>query len=261
MPAEEIVLFEESEGIATITLNRPERRNALSVAAAERLHDLWEEIDQGVDIRVVILTAAACGTFCAGVDLKEASELRASRGIDVLTLIRDPFHERMRKVRVPIIAAMTGHFPAGGFMISLNADLRIVLAGTSGGITKAKRGRGSPWAMPLLWQMPQPVLMEMVLTGEQTVERLHALGFVNHVEPTVEAVTARARMLAETIRDNAPLLVAAGKQPILRTMDLVAPKGLNKQNGYTNMSMRATMRRKGRGPSPRSACPYGPANS
>lgn len=227
MPAEEIVLFEVSEGIATITLNRPERRNALSVAAAERLHDLWEEIDRRDDIRVVILTAAPCGTFCAGMDLKEASELRASRGIDVLTLIRDPFHERMRKVRVPIIAAMTGHFTAGGFMISLNADLRVGLAGTSGGITEAKRGRGSPWAMPLLWQMPQPVLMEMVLTGEvQTVERLHALGFVNHVEPTVEAVTARARMLAETIRDNAPLSVAAGKQSILRTMDLGCAEGL-----------------------------------
>lgn len=221
MTEKEIVLFDVSEGIATITLNRPERRNALSVAAAERLFDLWEEVDGRQDIRVVILTAAACGTFCAGMDLKEASELRASRGIDVLTMIRDPFHERMRKVRVPIIAAMTGHFTAGGFMISLNADLRVGLAGTSGGITEARRGRGSPWAVPLLWQMPQPVLMEMVLTGEvQSVERLHRLGFVNHVEPDLEAVMARARALAQTIRDNAPLSVAAGKQSILRTMDL-----------------------------------------
>lgn len=226
MPADEIVLFEESEGVATITLNRPERRNALSVAAAERLYDLWEKVDRRDDIRVVILTAAACGTFCAGMDLKEASELRANSGVDVLTLIRDPFHQRMREVRVPIIAAMTGHFAAGGFMISLNADLRVGLAGTSGGITEAKRGRGSPWAMPLLWQMPQPVLMEMVLTGElKTVERLQSLGFVNYVEPTVEAVLARAQALAETIRDNAPLSVSAGKQSILRTMDVGCAEG------------------------------------
>lgn len=227
MPADEIVLFGVSEGIATITLNRPERRNALSVAAAERLYDLWEEVDRRDDIRVVILTAAACGTFCAGMDLKEANELRASRNVDVLTLIRDPFHERMRKVRVPIIAAMTGHFAAGGFMISLNADLRVGLAGTSGGITEAKRGRGSPWAMPLLWQIPQPVLMEMMLTGElQTVERLQSLGFVNHLEPTVEAVLTRAQALAETIRDNAPLSVSAAKQSILRTMDVGCAEGL-----------------------------------
>src|SRR5690606_35499251 len=128
------------------------------------------------------------------------------------TMIRDPFHERMRKVRVPIIAAMTGHFTAGGFMLSLNADLRVGLAGTSGGIAEAKRGRGSPWAMPLLWQMPQPVLREVVRTGEpQTVARLHSLGFVNHVEPDLEAVMTRATTLARTIRDNAPLSVAAGK--------------------------------------------------
>jgi enoyl-CoA hydratase/carnithine racemase len=227
MPADEIVLFEVSDGIATITLNRPERRNALSVAAAERLFDLWEEVDGRDDVRAVILTAAACGTFCAGMDLKEASELRASRGIDVLTMIRDPFHERMRKVRAPIIAAMTGHFTAGGFMLSLNADLRVGLAGTNGGITEAKRGRGSPWAMPLLWQMPQPVLMEMVLTGDvQPVERLHTLGFVNYVEADLEAVMTRAGTLAATIRDNAPLSVAAGKQSILRTMDLGCAEGL-----------------------------------
>ncbi len=227
MSAKEIVLFDVSEGIATITLNRPERRNALSVAAAERLFDLWEEVDRREDVRVIILTAAACGTFCAGMDLKEASELRATRGIDVLTMIQDPFHERMRRVRVPIIAAMTGHFTAGGFMLSLNADLRVGLAGTSGGITEAKHGRGSPWAVPLVWQMPQPVLMEMVLTGEvQSVERLHGLGFVNHVEPDVEAVMARASALAQTIRDNAPLSVNAGKRSILRTMDLGCAEAL-----------------------------------
>lgn len=229
MPADETVLFEQAQGIATITLNRPERRNALSVAAADRLHDIWEEVDRRSDIRAVILTAAPCGTFCAGMDLKEASELRATRGVDVLTLIRDPFHERMRKVRVPIIAAMTGHFAAGGFMLSLNADLRVGLSGTKGGITEVKRGRGSPWAMPLLWQIPQPLVMEMVLTGElQTIERLHALGFVNHVEPTVEAVLSRARSIAETIRDNAPLSVAAGKESILRTMDLGCEAGLER---------------------------------
>ena len=224
---EEIVLFEVGEGIATITLNRPERRNALSIAAANRLFDLWEAVDSDPGIRAVVLTAAPCGTFCAGMDLKEASAVKAERGVDVLTLIRAPFHERMRRVRAPIIAAMTGHFAAGGFMLSLNADLRIGLAGTRGGITEAKVGRGSPWAVPLLWQLPQPLFMEMVLTGEtQPIERLHALGFVNHVEPTVEAVRAHARQLAAVIAGNAPLSVAAGKRSILAAMDLGCGAGL-----------------------------------
>lgn len=223
----DVVLFSVDAHIATVTLNRPDRRNALSVASANRLYDLWEEIDQRDDIRAIILTGADCGTFCAGMDLKEAAEIKAQRGVDVLSLIKDPFHERMRAVGKPIIAAMTGHFAAGGMMLSLNADLRVGLAGTTGGITEAKLGRGSPWAMPLLWMLPQPILMEMTLCAALIpIERLLALGFVNYVEPTPDDVRARARALAEQIRDNAPLSVLAAKQSILAAMNLGCERGL-----------------------------------
>lgn len=227
MSEPDVVLLAVDDHIATVTLNRPERRNALSVAAANRLHDLWEEIDQRDDIRAVILTGADCGTFCAGMDLKEAAEIKAQRGVDVLSLIKDPFHERMRSVGKPIIAAMTGHFTAGGMMLSLNADLRVGLAGTMGGITEAKLGRGSPWAMPLLWMLPQPVLMEMTLCATLIpIEQLLALGFINYVEPTPDAVRVRARALAEQIRDNAPLSVFAAKKSILSAMSLGCERGL-----------------------------------
>lgn len=216
-----VVDYAVQDGIATISINRPDRRNALSIAAAERLHALWGEVDADPDVRVVVLTSADCGTFCAGMDLKEAAEIRQRQGIDILKALTDPFYERMREVTKPIIAAMTGHFAAGGMMLCLNADLRVGLAGTSGGITEAKIGRGSPWAMPLLWMLPQPVVMEMVLTGELLpIERLHALGFINHVEPTPDAVRQRAYGLAQRVRDNAPLTVMAGKESILATMDL-----------------------------------------
>ncbi len=227
MTQADVVLFEVDAQIATVTLNRPERRNALSIAAANRLYDIWEEIDGRDDVRAVILTGADCGTFCAGMDLKEAAEVKATRGVDVLTLVKDPFHERMRAVCKPIIAAMTGHFTAGGMMLSLNADLRVGLAGTMGGITEAKLGRGSPWAMPLLWMLPQPMLMEMTLcAGLIPIERFLAVGFVNHVEPTADDVRARARELAEQIRDNAPLSVLAAKESIQATMSLGCQRGL-----------------------------------
>jgi enoyl-CoA hydratase/carnithine racemase len=220
------VLFRVDARIATVTLNRPERRNALSVEAANRLSEIWEEIDRRADILVAILTGADCGTFCAGMDLKEAAEIKRTRGLDVLTFVEDPFHQRMRAVRKPIIAAMTGHFTAGGMMLSLNADLRVGLAGTKGGITEARIGRGSPWAMPLLWMLPQPLLMEMTLcAGLLPIERLVAVGFVNYVEPTPDAVRARARSLAEQIRGNAPLSVTAAKESILTTMNLGCDRG------------------------------------
>jgi enoyl-CoA hydratase/carnithine racemase len=215
------ILFEEADGIATITLNRPEARNALSVGASNRLHEIWEAIDQSASIRAVILTSADCGTFCAGMDLKEAARIKQQRGEDVLTLIKDPMHQRMRRVRQPIVAAMTGHATAGGVLLSLNADLRVGLAGTRLGITEAKMGRGSPWAVPLVSMMPQPILMELVLTGElMPIERFQALGFVNYVEATPDAVRERARALAASIRDNAPLSVMAAKQAVLAAMNL-----------------------------------------
>jgi len=222
----EPVLLAVEAGVATITLNRPERRNALSLASAERLHGLWETLDHHPGVRVIILTSADCGTFCAGMDLKEAAEVQAREGVDILSRMRDPFYERMRAVAKPIIAAMTGHFTAGGMVLALNADVRIGLHGTKGGITEARIGRGSPWAVPLAWMLPQPVLMEMILTGEMVdVERLHALGFVNHLEDTPDAVRARALSIAHRIRDNAPLSVLAGKQTVRTAISLGCDAG------------------------------------
>ena len=215
------VLYAVDSGIATITLNRPEQRNALSIAAAERLHQLWCEIDADDGVRVAVLTGADCGTFCAGMDLKEAAEIRRTTGRDILDVLTDPFYERMRQVKKPIIAAMTGHFAAGGMVLSLNSDLRVGLAGTKGGITEARIGRGSPWAVPLLWMLPQPMVLEMTLTGEMVeIERLHALGFINFVEPTPDEVRKRAYQLAARIRDNAPLTVQAAKASMLAGVSL-----------------------------------------
>ncbi len=219
--AAQAVLYGVESGIATITLNRPERRNALSIAAAERLYQIWSEVDADDSVRVAVLTAADCGTFCAGMDLKEAAEIKRERNCDILDVLTDPFYERMRAVRKPIIAAMTGHFAAGGMVLSLNSDLRVGLAGTKGGITEARLGRGSPWAVPMLWMLPQPILLEMALTGEMmAIERLHALGFVNYVEPTPDAVRHKALQLAASIRDNAPLTVRAGKASLFAAMSL-----------------------------------------
>ncbi|MCC6198519.1 MAG: enoyl-CoA hydratase/isomerase family protein [Burkholderiales bacterium] len=207
------IRFDVANGVASVTLDRPARRNALSIAMSETLFDLWERIDADDAIHAAIVTAADCGVFCAGMDLTEAAAVRTDRGIDILDALRDPFHERMRKVRKPIVAALNGHFTAAGMVLAANADLRVGLAGTRAGITEARVGRGTPWAVPMLWMMPQALLLELVLTAEMIpVERLHAVGFVNYVEPTADAVRERARTLATAIARNAPLSVRAGKE-------------------------------------------------
>ncbi|AOB31369.1 enoyl-CoA hydratase [Bordetella sp. H567] len=224
--AEGQVLLRRDGAIATITLNRPNRRNALSHAANRRLYALWDEVDADPDIRAVVLTSADCGTFCAGMDLKEAAALRASTGKDILQLLDDPFYERMRSVRVPIIAAMTGHFTAAGMVLAANADLRVGLAGTSGGITEARVGRGTPWAAPMVSMLPLAVLMEMAVTAQLLpIERLYALGFINAVEATPDDVRAKAANYARVIADNAPLSVAAAKAGLLSSVALGAQAG------------------------------------
>ncbi len=227
MSEDKPIRYDAEGGIATVTIDRPQRKNALSWQAMEGLTDAWQRAESDPAIRVVVLTSTDCGVFCAGMDLKQAAEIKAREGIDLITKARDPMQGNMRSVTKPIIAAMTGSLMAGGMMLSLNCDLRVGLRGTRGGITEVKVGRGSPWAVPLLWMLPQPMLMEMVLTGETTpIERLLECGFINYLEDTPDAVRARALRLAQTIVEGAPLSVEAAKASVLAAMDVGCAEGL-----------------------------------
>ena len=225
------IRYDVESGVATVTIDRPERRNALSWQAMEALTDAWQRAEDDPSVRAIILTSADCGVFCAGMDLKQAAEIRALEGVDITTKARDPMQGNMRLVSKPIIAAMTGSLMAGGMMLSLNCDLRVGLRGTRAAITEVKMGRGSPWAVPLLWMLPQPVLMELVLTGEtMPIERLQDYGFINYLEETPDAVRARALHLARTIVEGAPLSVKAAKASVLAAMDLGRAQGLAEAN-------------------------------
>jgi enoyl-CoA hydratase/carnithine racemase len=227
MSDQQPVRYVLEDGVATITIDRPERKNALSVEAMNGLTDAWARVEADSQARVVILTSADCGVFSAGLDLKQAAEIRARDGVDILTLMRDPMQTAMRTVSKPIIAAMTGSLMAGGMLLALKSDLRVGLRGTRAGITEVKMGRGTPWAVPLLWMLPQPLLMELVLTGEtMPIERLAENGFVNYLEDTPEAVRERALQLARKIVEGAPLSVKAAKATVLAAMDLGCEKGL-----------------------------------
>lgn len=214
-------LITERRGkVCVVTINRPHRRNALSVSVSNGLSALWKRIDGNPDVSAVVLTSADCGTFCAGMDLKEAAELNAS-GQDALGFFDDPYQSAMLACSKPIVAAMTGDFLAGGMMLALNADLRVGMAGTVGGITEVRMGRGSPWGVPLVWMLPHAILSEIVLCGGPLpVETFQEHGFVNAVEDTPEAVRARAFAYADLIATNAPLSVVAGKRMIRSGMNL-----------------------------------------
>lgn len=224
--AEEPVLIALDQGIATITLNRPHRRNAVDVAMANRLTALWRQVDEDPAILAVVIDAAECGTFCAGMDLKDMAAIRAT-GDDPLKRMEDPFQTRMRALSKPVVCALVGHFTGAGMLLAMNADIRVALAGSTGAISEVRFGRGTSWAVPLLWMLPQPVLSEMMLTGDPvSVEELARHGFVNHVEPSVEDVRRRASDIARRIARNAPLSVRAAKASLVAGMDLGCADGL-----------------------------------
>lgn len=198
------VLFEVQDGVALVTINRPEARNALNRAAREGLFDAFRAAEADPDCRVVIVTGAGDKSFCAGADLKEL----AAEGI---TVPGKDFTPRLRKnvdINKPVIAAVNGPAYAGGFLLAQMCDLCIAADTASFAISEAKWGRGAPWAAPLSAMLPQRVMMELLITAEPlSAQRMYELGLVNRITSRDNLLT-EARAMAQSIARNAPLTVA-----------------------------------------------------
>ena len=224
----ENLIIEKKDQILYITLNRPDQSNAMTIKMNRQLTETWKTVDDEKDVGVIVITGTGDKVFSAGGDLKEMAQLRKEGKEDFLKYVEDPFMLKMRMVKKPIIAAINGNAFAGGILLALNSDIRIAVEGTTFAITEAKVGRGSPWAVPLLWMLPLGIVSELVLTGEPIpAERMYQLGFINRLVNR-EGLMDTAVAMAHRIRDNAPLSVMAAKESLLRGMDLGLKTGLEK---------------------------------
>jgi enoyl-CoA hydratase/carnithine racemase len=197
------LLYEVSEGIATITINRPDARNALNSTVRNGIRASVDSFTKDEQAKVLIITAVGGTAFSAGADLKEMSEQQ-------LTIPPDDFIPDLATPK-PVIAAVNGVALGGGFFLAQCADLVIAASHATFGITEARHGRGAPWAAPLPLMIPPRVVMELLLTAQPiTAFRAQNIGLVNYVVPSGELHTA-SRDLAKLIAANAPLSVAAGK--------------------------------------------------
>jgi enoyl-CoA hydratase len=205
---DDAVLYENRDAVAIITLNRPDRRNALSQAVREGLRSAWTRFEEDEAAKVAILTGAGDRAFCAGMDLKEASATALKippRGF--IPVIGDTV-----EVSKPTIAAVNGFAMAGGWLLAQMCDLCIAAEHATFAVTEAKVGRGTPWAAPLARMLPQRIVMELLLTGDPfTAQRLYELGYVNKVVPR-ERLLAEAIAMAKRIAGNAPLTVRACRE-------------------------------------------------
>ena len=204
------VLYEVEGGVAWLTINRPEARNALNKAVRDGLFDGARRFNADDTAKVLVLTGAGDRAFCAGGDLKEM----ADTALRVPPLDFLPQFGRNIAVDKPTIAAVNGVAYAGGFLLAQNCDLVVAAESAKFAVTEVKVGRGSPWAAPLSWLTGPRIAMEILLTGDPlSAARAREVGLVNQVVPDGE-LRAAAQALAARIAANAPLSVRAAKQTV-----------------------------------------------
>lgn len=211
------VLFEaRDDGIAIITINRPEQRNALGKEVRDGLFAAWDRFERDPALRVAILTGAGEKAFCAGGDLKEMVE----RQLQVPPRDMFPVPGDNIELSKPTIAAVNGVAFAGGWMIAQACDLCVASTEARFAITEVKVGRSSPWAAPLIHMIPQRIMMEIILTGKPiTAQRAYEIGLVNRLaEPA--ALMDKALELAHEILDGAPLSVKAGRETVMLATEM-----------------------------------------
>jgi enoyl-CoA hydratase len=211
------VLFDaRNDGIAIVTLNRPEERNVLGRDVRAGLFAAWERFERDPALRLAILTGAGEKAFCAGGDLKEMTELRLA----VPPRSMFPVPGDNVELTKPTIAAVNGVAFAGGWMIAQACDLCVASTRAQFAITEVKVGRSSPWAAPLIHMIPQRVMMEIVLTGRPiTAQRAYEIGLVNRLaEP--DGLMAAALALAADVLDGAPLSVQAAREMVMLSTEM-----------------------------------------
>ena len=219
--------FDLKDGVALITINRPERRNALDAEHYNLLSNAWKRVRDDDEVRVAIITGAGDKAFCAGADIKsfvgrevELSELWLTQ--------KDQILNRGLEVWKPVISAINGACIGGGVTLMLATDIRISVEGVSFGLSEVKRGiiPANGGTQRILKQLPYAVGMKMLLTGEGIdAETAQRWGLINDiVKPADLLPTAMA--YARQIAANAPLAVQAAKELAVRSQDMDIAVGL-----------------------------------
>ena len=211
------VLFDaRDDGIAIITLNQPQTRNALSREIRAGLFEAWDRFERSPELRIAILTGAGEKAFCAGGDLKEMVET----GMKVPPRDMFPMPYDTIELSKPTIAAVNGIAYAGGWMIAQACDLCVASTNARFAVTEVKVGRSSPWAAPLIHMIPQRIMMEILLTGNPiTAQRAYEIGLVNRLAEPEQLLDA-AIALANDILDGAPLSVRAARETVMLSTEM-----------------------------------------
>lgn len=254
MTEEPSLLIDHQGPTVVLTMNRPERRNALSLDMIVRLADAWELVDADGAVRSVILTGAP-GAYCAGGDMDSgwmagnrsgepsAHERRVMEDPSIIgrgLLLTD-------WLRTPIIAVVNGDCLGGGCEMLQQTDIRIAEEHARFGVPEARRGliAGAGSTTRLKRQIPYAVAMEMLITGRiLDAEEALRWGLVSHVVPS-GAGMAKGLEIADVIAAAGPLSVAATKASAVETGWLPEDQARPIENSYSGRVMASNDAREG----------------
>jgi enoyl-CoA hydratase len=207
-------LIEREGHVLTVTLNRPEAKNALSAGMLAGMYRAWRRLDDDPELRVAILTGRG-DVFCAGADLKAMGAGESDdEFMQLMSEVPDIHWQallRHNRPLKPIIAAVEGFAVAGGTEILQGTDIRVAAEDAVFGITEARRGLfplgGS--SVRLRRQIPYTLAAEILLTGRHvSAQEALDFGLVGRLVPKGQAL-AEAQKVAATICDNGPLSIRA----------------------------------------------------
>ncbi len=234
------------DGVATVTLDRPEARNAISSALATELAEVFEPLSTNRAVRAVVLTAAGERAFCAGADLRERDGFDDHGWFMQREIFRRAFGA-VRRCPLPTVAAVFGYALGGGFELALCCDLVVAADDASLGLPEVRLGLvpAGGGTQLLVRRVGPAVAKDLVLTGRR-VDAAEAarLGLVDRVVPRAE-LQAAARGLAAEIAANAPTAVRLAKWAIDLGGDLAREAGLEVEDEAWRRAVLSNDRREG----------------
>jgi methylglutaconyl-CoA hydratase len=196
-------------GVLTLTLNRPDKRNALNAALLDGLHESLERADLDADVRVLVVRGAG-KDFCAGADLDEllASVDRAEAENEASALRLGTLFERLRALPKPVIAMVHGRALAGGAGLATACDLIVAAADAQGGYPEIQRGFAPAMVMALLRRIVgEKVALDLVLTGRVLrADEAERAGLISRVVPAGELERATLGLATEMARASGTAL-------------------------------------------------------
>jgi enoyl-CoA hydratase/carnithine racemase len=224
----ELVAYDVADGVATVTLNNPEKRNMLSGQMLSELVDAMKTARDAEDVRAVVLTGAGDKVFCAGADLGGFAAdvpLVAKHFASDLFL---EFFRLMPRLGKPSLCAVNGHVLAGGMGLALSCDLVVAKEGATFGTPEINVGAFPYMIMAIIYRnVPRKKVNEMMLLGERlSAEQAVEFGLANKVVPAAEFEAAVAEW-AGKLASKSPVLMRLGHDAMYRQQDMAVDDALD----------------------------------